>query len=100
MASDRDATLEEVGGMAESGDRGGVLWRPCRRRDAEHRRSFYDFEAMAKRRVLASPPDDWGGRAAQAWGAALGSGARYDPTVEDLLGVARTLDRIYAAAAR
>lgn len=35
--------------------------------------SFYDFEAMAfegvKRRVLASPPNDWGGRAAQAWGA-------------------------------
>lgn len=34
--------------------------------------SFYDFEAMAfegvKRRVLASPPNDWGGRAAQASG--------------------------------
>lgn len=31
--------------------------------------SFYDFEATAfegvTRRVLASPPDDWGGRAAQ-----------------------------------
>ena len=65
--------------------------------------SFYDFEATAfegvTRRVLASPPDDWGGRAAQVWAQALAEGTRYDPEVERLVEVARTLDRIYAAAA-
>lgn len=64
--------------------------------------SFYDFEALAfegvNRRTLAAPPDDWGGRAAQAWAGALAEGGRYDAQIESLIPVALTLDRIYSAA--
>ncbi|HYC75873.1 Gfo/Idh/MocA family oxidoreductase [Brevundimonas sp.] len=61
--------------------------------------SFYDFSAEhfegTARRVLASPPDAWGGRAAADWARRLAAGAPYDPAVERLIPVARTLDRIY-----
>lgn len=61
--------------------------------------SFYDFRAEAlegtARRSLAEPPDDWGGRAAVSWVSRLGEGVGYDPEVEGLVEVARTLDRIY-----
>ncbi|HKU38040.1 MAG TPA: Gfo/Idh/MocA family oxidoreductase [Polyangiales bacterium] len=64
--------------------------------------SFYDFSAEAfsgtARRVLASPPDAWGGRAAQAWAARLARSARYDAAADELVQVARVLDVIYAAA--
>lgn len=64
--------------------------------------SFYDFEATrftgVNRQLLASPPDAWGGRAAQAWAAALAEGGRYDPAIETLIPVARALDQIYASA--
>ena len=63
--------------------------------------SFYDFEALAfegvNRETLTAPPDDWGGRAAQAWAGALAEGGRYDAQIESLIPVARTLDRIYSA---
>ena len=61
--------------------------------------SFYDFEAELYRgtaaETLATPPDDWGGRAASHWAARLASGARFDPEAERLVEVAETLDRIY-----
>jgi predicted dehydrogenase len=61
--------------------------------------SFYDFRAESyrgtAREVLVSPPDEWGGRAAMAWTGRLAGGAGYDPAVERLVEVARTLDRIY-----
>jgi predicted dehydrogenase len=65
--------------------------------------SFYDFVAEQFRpdrtRVsLATPPDAWPGRAAVAWCQALSSSPAFDPAVEKLTDVARTLDRIYAAA--
>ena len=91
LSAGQDAVIE----AAFYGDRGGAAMRNIGG-------SFYDFEATAfegvTRRRLASPPDDWGGRAAQAWAGALADGGRYDPTVEDLVRIARTLDRIYAAA--
>ena len=61
--------------------------------------SFYDFVAEhfegTARRVIASPPDAWGGRAAADWARRLAAGERFDPLVERLIPVARVLDRIY-----
>jgi predicted dehydrogenase len=61
--------------------------------------SFYDFRADLHRgttaEALAVPPDDWGGRAAVAWAQRLAAGDRFDPAVEDIVAVARVLDRIY-----
>jgi predicted dehydrogenase len=61
--------------------------------------SFYDFAADrldgTTRRNLAAPPDAWGGRAAADWARRLAAGARFDPHAEQLVDVARVLDRIY-----
>jgi predicted dehydrogenase len=61
--------------------------------------SFYDFTAEAyhgtQRETLASPPDEWGGRAAMDWARRLGEGARFDPAAGRLVDVAAVLDRIY-----
>jgi predicted dehydrogenase len=66
--------------------------------------SFYDFEAErftgTMREVLASPPDDWGGRAAVAWAEQLAQSRTFDPEAERLIAVAEALDRIYAAASQ
>jgi len=64
--------------------------------------SFYDLEAHLHQgtssRLLAEPPDDWGGRTAVDWAARLARSPVYDPAVESVVGVAGLLDRIYAAA--
>ena len=61
--------------------------------------SFYDFVAERYRgtasELLASPPDQWGGRAAADWAARLAAGERFDPAAEKLVDVAHVLDRIY-----
>jgi predicted dehydrogenase len=61
--------------------------------------SFYDFSAERFRgtqsEILASPPDDWGGRAAADWARRLAAGQRFDPAAERLVDVAAVLDRIY-----
>ncbi|HEX2204176.1 MAG TPA: Gfo/Idh/MocA family oxidoreductase [Longimicrobium sp.] len=61
--------------------------------------SFYDFTAElfhgTARETLATPPDEWGGRAAADWAERLAGGARFDPACERLVDVARVLDRIY-----
>ncbi|MFL5296916.1 MAG: Gfo/Idh/MocA family protein [Phenylobacterium sp.] len=61
--------------------------------------SFYDFTAEryrgTARETLASPPDDWGARAAADWARRLAAGERFDPAAERLVDVARVLDRIY-----
>ena len=61
--------------------------------------SFYDFVAERFRgtqsETLASPPDEWGGRAAADWATRLAAGERFDPAAERLVDVARVLDRIY-----
>ncbi|NDU99795.1 Gfo/Idh/MocA family protein [Pseudoroseicyclus tamaricis] len=62
--------------------------------------SFFDLEARrmdgCTSTVLASPPDDWGGRAAVAWMERLRSGTGFDPECARLIDVARVLDDIYA----
>jgi len=61
--------------------------------------SFYDFLAEryrgTTRETLAVPPDAWGGRAAADWAERLGAGERFSPAAEQLVDVARVLDRIY-----
>jgi predicted dehydrogenase len=61
--------------------------------------SFYDFTAEryrgTSRETLATPPDEWGGRAAADWASRLAAGERFDPAAEQLVDVARVLDRIY-----
>jgi predicted dehydrogenase len=61
--------------------------------------SFYDFTAEryrgTGRETLASPPDEWGGRAAADWAARLARGERFDPEAERLVEVAEVLDRVY-----
>jgi predicted dehydrogenase len=63
--------------------------------------SFYDFQAEhfvgTQRQVLATPPEDWGGRAAAAWATRLRADPRFDPAAHELVAVAQVLDRIYAA---
>ena len=64
--------------------------------------SFFDFSAdlfkggNAER--IASPPDDWGGRAAAEWVRKLLAGERFSGTTEGLVETARALDRLYATA--
>lgn len=61
--------------------------------------SFYDFQAEiwrgTSRQVLASPPDAWGGRAAQEWARRLTAGTGYDKDAEHFAEVTEVLDRIY-----
>lgn len=61
--------------------------------------SFYDFVAErfrgTQRETLATPPDDWGGRAACNWAERLAAGAGFDPAAEQFTAVAAALDRIY-----
>ncbi|MDP8918880.1 MAG: Gfo/Idh/MocA family oxidoreductase [Pseudomonadota bacterium] len=61
--------------------------------------SFYDFTAEryrgTSRETLTAPPDEWGGRAAADWASRLAAGERFDPASEQLVDVARVLDRIY-----
>ncbi|HLH94886.1 MAG TPA: Gfo/Idh/MocA family oxidoreductase [Xanthobacteraceae bacterium] len=61
--------------------------------------SFYDFVAERYRgtacEVLATPPDQWGGRAAADWAARLAAGGGYDPSIAPVVDVAAAIDRIY-----
>jgi predicted dehydrogenase len=61
--------------------------------------SFYDFTAEryrgTQRETLASPPDEWGGRAAADWAVRLAGGERFDPAAERLVRVSEILDRVY-----
>jgi predicted dehydrogenase len=63
--------------------------------------SFYDFQAEhvvgTPRHVLATPPEEWGGRAAAAWASKLRDDHRFDPAAHELVAVSQVLDRIYAA---
>jgi predicted dehydrogenase len=83
----RDAVI----GAAFFGNAGGAAMRNVNG-------SFHDFTAErlqgASAVTLASPPDDWGGRALVEWSARLQQGAGYDPSVETLHAVATTLDAV------
>ena len=66
--------------------------------------SFFDFSAeLFKGREsvrIASPPDNWGGRAAAEWVAKLAAGEGFGGSTEGLLQTATALDRLYAAGAK
>jgi predicted dehydrogenase len=61
--------------------------------------SFFDFSADLfngrNSEPIASPPDDWGGRAAVEWVRKLAAGKRFAGTTTGLLETAGTLDRLY-----
>jgi predicted dehydrogenase len=61
--------------------------------------SFYDFEALLvegrRSQRLAGPPDEWGGRALVAWARRLAADRGFDEDVDQLIGVAELIDRIY-----
>ena len=65
--------------------------------------SFFDFVAEEYRgtacTTLTMPPDDWGGRAAADWAHRVAAGERHDAAGSaQLVAVAETVERIYAAA--
>jgi predicted dehydrogenase len=64
--------------------------------------SFFDFRADLlrgrERERLASPPDEWGGRAAVDWLRRLSDGQGFEGTTPGLLDSARLLDSLYEAA--
>lgn len=61
--------------------------------------SFYDFTAErfkgTESETIASPPDEWGGRAAADWALRLAAGRTFDASADRLIDVAEILDRIY-----
>lgn len=61
--------------------------------------SFFDFTAECfsgtVAEALATPPDDWGGRAAVDWARRLAAGKRFSPEAGQFVAVAAVLDRIY-----
>jgi predicted dehydrogenase len=62
--------------------------------------SFYDFRCerltRTSRETLVEPPDEWPGRAAVDWARRVAGGERFDAREgEELVRVARILDRIY-----
>jgi predicted dehydrogenase len=85
----RDAVIE----TSFYGTEGGVQMR-------NENGSFFDFSAeLFKGRehlTVASPPDDWGGRAAAEWVKKLAEGERFAGTTTGLLEIARVIDRLYA----
>ena len=64
--------------------------------------SFYDFTAErfdgTSRRMLATPPDKWFGRAALEWVQRLARDPTYDPDIERMIEVASAIDAIYENA--
>jgi len=86
----RDALIE----FSLYGTKGGVALRNVNG-------SFYDFVSEhytgTSHRVLSTPPDDWGGRAAMNWLTRLRESNDFDPAIENLNAVASVLDRIYAS---
>jgi predicted dehydrogenase len=89
LPAGQDAVIE----ASFYGDAGGASFRNVNG-------SFYDFVAEqyrgTSREVLTSPPDAWGGRAAIEFAQRLARDVSFDPSVESLVAVAETLDRIYS----
>lgn len=89
VSAGRDAVIE----TCLYGTQGGVCFRNVNG-------SFYDFVAErfrgTSRETIATPPDDWGGRAAVAWARKLRQeGHGFDPCAENLVQVAAVLDAAY-----
>ena len=88
LPAGRDAVIE----AAFYGTRGAAILRNVNG-------SFYEFTVEhcegTRRRLLAGPPDDWGGRAICAWARRVAQDASFDPAAERLVAVSSVLDRIY-----
>ena len=88
LPAGRDAVIEST----FYGTKGGASFRNVNG-------SFYDFTAErfrgTAREVLATPPDEWGGRAAAAWARQLRKSPQFDPRAEKLVDVALALDTAY-----
>lgn len=88
LPAGRDAIIE----ASFFGENGGVAFRNVNG-------SFYDFVAEryhgTATQALATPPDDWGGRAAVHWAEALAQGKKFDPQAQSYVDVARVLDILY-----
>jgi predicted dehydrogenase len=90
LSAGRDAVIE----ASFYGTRGGAQMR-------NEGGSFFDFSADLFRgrdsERIASPPDQWGGRAAADWAHRLAAGERFAGTTPGLLESARALDALYGA---
>jgi predicted dehydrogenase len=88
LPAGRDAVIE----AAFYGTKGAVILRNVNG-------SFYDFTVEhcegTSRRVLAAPPDDWGGRAICEWARRVARDPRFDEETERLLDVSSLIDAIY-----
>lgn len=88
LSAGRDAIIE----ASFYGTGGGAQMRNVRG-------SFFDFAAdlfhSRDAERLASPPDDWGGRAAAEWVRKLAAGGRFTGSTTGLVETARVLDRLY-----
>ena len=88
LPAGRDAVIE----AAFYGTRGAAILRNVNG-------SFYEFTVEhcegTRRRLVAGPPDDWGGRAVCAWAQRLAENAAFDSGAERLVAVAHVVDRIY-----
>jgi predicted dehydrogenase len=88
ISAGRDALIE----AALFGTAGGVALKNVEG-------SFYDFVAEryhgTRGERLASPPDEWGGRAVVEWTERLARGDRFDGEAHQLVDLARVLDAIY-----
>jgi predicted dehydrogenase len=88
LPAGRDAVIE----AAFYGTRGAAILRNVNG-------SFYEFTVEhcegTRRRLLAAPPDDWGGRAVCAWAQRLAADPTFDSGAEGLVAVSTVIDRIY-----
>jgi predicted dehydrogenase len=88
LSAGQDSVIE----ASVYGTRGGAAMR-------NENGSFFDFSAEAfsgrDRELMASPPDDWGGRAAADWVRRLAAGERFEGSTSGLLQTAEVLDRLY-----
>jgi predicted dehydrogenase len=74
------------------GTRGGVSFKNING-------SFYDFETVlnkgTKKEILASPPDNWSGRAAVEWAEKLSENSCFDSEAYNFIKTAEVIDKIY-----
>ena len=88
LPAGRDAVIE----AAFYGTRGAAILRNVSG-------SFYEFTVEhcvgTRRRLVAGPPDDWGGRAVCAWAQRVAENPAFDSAAERLVAVADVIDRIY-----
>jgi predicted dehydrogenase len=87
-----NAGADAVIGASFHGTKGGLALRNVNG-------SFYDFVAEefvgAERKVIAEPPDAWGGRAVVDWAARLAESPAFDPAIASAAAAARVIDAIY-----